>query len=58
MRFCYTERAMLARGEFEALEDRMLAPYAMRNRRTRGRVHAELMYAFQNPRKEEPAATS
>ena len=49
MRFCYTERAMLARGEFEALEDRMLAPYAMRNRRTRGRVHAEAEHPFRMP---------
>jgi dGTPase len=49
MRFCYTERAMLAREEFEALEDRMLAPYAMRNRRTRGRVHAEAEHPFRMP---------
>src|SRR5437870_11909187 len=49
MRFCYTERAMLARGECEALEDRMLAPYAMRNRRTRGRVHAEAEHPFRMP---------
>jgi dGTPase len=40
---------MLARGEFEALEDRLLAPYAMRNRRTRGRVHREAEHPFRMP---------
>ncbi|HUE40043.1 MAG TPA: deoxyguanosinetriphosphate triphosphohydrolase [Candidatus Binatia bacterium] len=40
---------MLAREEFEALEDRLLAPYAMRNRRTRGRVHAEAEHPFRMP---------
>jgi dGTPase len=37
---------MLGREEFEALEDGLLAPYAMRNRRTRGRVHAETEHPF------------
>jgi dGTPase len=40
---------MLTRGEVEALEDRSLAPYAMRNRRTRGRVHAEAEHPFRLP---------
>src|SRR5438105_10319867 len=40
---------MLTREEFEALEDRLLAPYAMRNRRTRGRVHAETEHPFRMP---------
>src|SRR5262245_32072921 len=40
---------MLTRGEFEALEDGSLAPYAMRNRRTRGRAHAELEHPFRLP---------
>lgn len=37
---------MLTRAEFEMLEDRWLAPYAMRNRATRGRRHAEPEHAF------------
>jgi len=37
---------MLTRGEFEALEDGLLAPYAMRNRRTRGRAHVEPEHPF------------
>ena len=40
---------MLTRGEVEALEDRSLAPYAMRNQRTRGRVHAEPEHPFRLP---------
>ncbi len=40
---------MMTRGEFEALEDGSLAPYAMRNGRTRGRVHAEPEHPFRLP---------
>jgi dGTPase len=40
---------MLTRDEFEAIEDRLLAPYAMRNRDTRGRVHAEPEHSFRMP---------
>jgi len=40
---------MMTRGELEALEDGSLAPYAMRNRRTRGRAHAELEHPFRLP---------
>ncbi len=40
---------MLTRGEVEALEDRSLASYAMRNQRTRGRVHAEPEHPFRLP---------
>ncbi len=40
---------MLTREEFEAIEDRLLALYAMRNRRTRGRVHAEREHPFRLP---------
>ena len=34
------------RHDFEALEDHVLAPYAMRSRDSRGRVHAEPEHAF------------
>src|SRR5438034_7728071 len=34
------------RHEFEALEDQVLAPYAMRSRDSRGRVHAQPEHAF------------
>jgi dGTPase len=37
---------MLTRAEFETLEDRWLAPYAMRNRATRGRTYGEPEHAF------------
>jgi dGTPase len=37
---------MLSRQDFEALEDRWLAPYAMRNRDSRGRVHPEPEHPF------------
>ena len=47
--FCYTQRSMLAREEFAALEDGLLAPYAMRNLETRGRVHAEAEHGFRLP---------
>jgi dGTPase len=40
---------MLTREEFEALEDQRLAGYAMRNRHTRGRVHAEPEHPFRLP---------
>jgi dGTPase len=40
---------MLTREDFEALEDGSLAPYAMRNRRSRGRVHAEPEHPFRLP---------
>ena len=40
---------MLSRQDFEALEDRWLAPYAMRNRSTRGRVHQESEHPFRLP---------
>jgi len=44
----------MRRTDFEELEERMLAPYAMRNRRSRGRAHAEeehpLRLAFQRDR--------
>ena len=40
---------MLTRAEFETLEDHRLAPYAMRNRATRGRVHSEPEHAFRPP---------
>jgi len=40
---------MLTREEFEALEDRLLAPYAMRNRRSRGRAHEEPEHPFRLP---------
>src|SRR6266513_4906548 len=40
---------MLTREEFEALEDQRLAGYAMRNRRTRGRAHAEPEHPFRLP---------
>jgi dGTPase len=40
---------MLTRDQVEALEDRSLAPYAMRNQRTRGRVHAEPEHPFRLP---------
>ena len=36
----------MERGEFEALEAAMLAPYAMRSRDSRGRVHAEPEHKF------------
>jgi len=37
---------MLKREEFAALEDRLLAPYAMRSADSRGRVHAEAEHPF------------
>src|ERR671924_829163 len=37
---------MLSRQDFEALEDGWLAPYAMRNRATRGRAYAEPEHPF------------
>ena len=37
---------MLSRQDFEALEDRWLAPYAMRNRATRGRAYSEPEHPF------------
>jgi len=37
---------MLQRAELAALEDRALAPYAVRSQATRGRVHAEPEHAF------------
>ncbi len=40
---------MLTRDDFEAIEDGSLAPYAMRNRRSRGRVHAEPEHPFRLP---------
>ena len=40
---------MLTREEFAALEDERLAGYAMRNRHTRGRVHAEPEHPFRLP---------
>ncbi|MGH9200421.1 MAG: deoxyguanosinetriphosphate triphosphohydrolase, partial [Vicinamibacterales bacterium] len=40
---------MLTREEFESLEENHLAPYAMRNRRTRGRVHEEPEHPFRLP---------
>lgn len=36
----------MRRSDFEALEEQMLAPYAMRNRRSRGRAHAEDEHPF------------
>ena len=41
--------AMHSREQFEAFEDGSLAPYAMRNRRTRGRVHPEPEHRFRLP---------
>ena len=49
MTFWYTERRMLTREEFEAIEDRLLAGYAMRNRHTRGRQHPEAEHPFRLP---------
>src|SRR5882724_5357262 len=40
---------MLSREEFTAIEDRLLAGYAMRNRNTRGRRHAETEHPFRLP---------
>jgi dGTPase len=40
---------MLSHSEFEALEDGLLAPYAMRNRRTRGRAYPEPEHRFRLP---------
>ena len=40
---------MLTREEFEAIEDRLLAGYAMRNRHTRGRRHPEPEHPFRLP---------
>jgi dGTPase len=40
---------MLTRDESAALEDRLLAPYAMRNRRTRGRAHPQAEHPFRLP---------
>ena len=40
---------MLSRQDFEALEDRWLAPYAMRNRGTRGRAYPEAEHPFRLP---------
>src|SRR5437868_10946834 len=40
---------MLSREEFEAIEDRLLAGYAMRNRQTRGRQHPEPEHPFRTP---------
>ena len=40
---------MYTRSQFEALEDAHLAPWAMRSRDTRGRVHAEPEHAFRMP---------
>ena len=40
---------MLTREEFEAIEDRLLAGYAMRNRHTRGRQHPEPEHPFRLP---------
>jgi dGTPase len=40
---------MLSRQDFEALEDRWLAPYAMRNRGTRGRAYPEPEHPFRLP---------
>ena len=37
---------MLRREEFAALEDQLLAPYAMRNAASRGRTHAEDEHPF------------
>src|SRR5436190_13268810 len=37
---------MLTRAEFAALEDQLLAPYAVRSAATRGRVHAEAEHPF------------
>ncbi|MEA2627379.1 MAG: dGTPase [Candidatus Binatota bacterium] len=37
------------RQEFEALEESLLAPYAMRNRLTRGRAHPEPEHPFRLP---------
>jgi dGTPase len=37
---------MLTRAEFAALEDQLLAPYAVRSAATRGRVHAEPEHPF------------
>jgi dGTPase len=37
---------MFTRLEFEALEESQLAPYAMRNRRSRGRLHPEEEHPF------------
>jgi dGTPase len=38
--------AMLTRAEFAALEDQLLAPYAVHSAATRGRVHAEGEHPF------------
>lgn len=40
---------MFRRSEFEAREDQLLAPYAMRNRLTRGRAHVEPEHPFRLP---------
>jgi len=40
---------MLTRRDFEDFEDRWLAPFAMRNRETRGRVHAEPDHPMRSP---------
>ncbi len=40
---------MISREEFEAIEDRMLAGYAMRNKNTRGRQHPEAEHPFRLP---------
>jgi dGTPase len=40
---------MLTRKEFEEIEDRLLAPYAMRNQNSRGRFHAEAEHPFRLP---------
>jgi dGTPase len=40
---------MLRRSDFAALEDRLLAPYAMRSAASRGRVHAEDEHPFRMP---------
>src|SRR5512139_3862613 len=37
---------MLTRGEFDALEKQLLAPYAVRSAASRGRVHAEEEHPF------------
>ena len=37
---------MLTRAEFAALEDQLLAPYAMRSAASRGRVHPEAEHPF------------
>jgi len=47
--FWYTDPEMLSREEFEAIEDQLLAGYAMRNKHSRGRRHAEPEHPFRLP---------